>query len=46
MKSLKTIFGVMRVDRVNYDSVRKRHGNELIMTDTADQGILKCLGHL
>ena len=46
MKSLRSLVGVSRMDRVNNEEVRRRAGIERELTSRADQRILRWFGHV
>ena len=46
MKCLRSLVGVSRMDRVRNEEVRTRAGIKNELTSTADQRVLRWLGHV
>ena len=46
MKCLRSLVGVLRMDRVKNEAVRRRAGIERELTSRADQRVLRWFGHV
>ena len=46
MKCLRSLVGVLRMDRVRNEEVRRRAGIEMELVSRADQRVLRCFGHV
>ena len=46
MKSLRSLVGVSRMDRVRNEEVRKRAGIERVLASIAEQRVLRWFGHV